>query len=115
MCYYIEDVTLDPADLSLTNMKNIGAKLLVEAAKYIADNTQLIVNGFNRAGICQALDGQSSDDELDEFLCEMDSSEVMRMMRKTSCVLATVHNNQQAADLNAAFDKPVIVVRIFQH
>ena len=48
----LEDVTLDPVDLSLANMKNIGAKWLVEVAKYIADNPQFIVNGFTRAGIC---------------------------------------------------------------
>ena len=70
----LEDITLDPVDLSLANMKNIGAKWLVEATKYIADNPQFIVNGFVHAGICRALDGRSSDDELDELLYEMDSS-----------------------------------------
>ena len=70
----LEDITLDPVDLSLANMKNIGAKWLVEATKYIADNPQFIVNGFVHAGICRALDGRSSDDELDELLCEIDSS-----------------------------------------
>ena len=71
----LEDVTLDAVDLSLAYMKNIGAKWLMEVAKYIADNPQFIVNGFTCAGICRALDGWSSDDELDELLCEMDSSE----------------------------------------
>ena len=70
----LEDVTVDPVDLSLGNMKNIGAKWLVEAAKYITDNPQFTVNGFIHAGICQALDGQTADDELDELLCEMDSN-----------------------------------------
>ena len=42
----LEDITLDPVDLSLANMKNIGAKWLVEATKYIADNPQVIVNGL---------------------------------------------------------------------
>lgn len=48
----LDDVTLNPVDLSLANVKNIGAKWLVEAAKYIANNPQFIVNGFVRAGIC---------------------------------------------------------------
>ena len=33
-------------------MRNIGAKWLVEVAKYISDNPQFIVNGFIHAGIC---------------------------------------------------------------
>ena len=60
----LDDVTLNPVDLSLANMKNIGAKWLVEATKYIADNPQFIVNGFVCARICRALNGWSSDDEL---------------------------------------------------
>ena len=51
----LEDVTyytLVPVELSLTNMKNISTKWLVEATKYIAGNPQFIVNGFVHAGIC---------------------------------------------------------------
>ena len=70
----LEDVTVDPVDLSLGNMRNVGAKWLVEAAKYISDIPQFIVNGFVHDGIWRALDGQSSDYELDEYLCKMDSS-----------------------------------------
>ena len=53
----LDDATLNPVDLSLANMKNIFAKWLVEAAKYIADNPHFIVNGFARAGIFRALNG----------------------------------------------------------
>ena len=49
-------------------------QLIIEAAKYITDNPQFTVNGFIHAGICRALDGKTSDDELDELLCEMDSN-----------------------------------------
>ena len=35
---------VDPVDLSLGNMRNIGAKWLVEKSKYITDNCQFIVN-----------------------------------------------------------------------
>ena len=51
----LEDVTyytLVPVELSLANMKNISAKWLVEATKYITGNPQFIVNGFVHAGIC---------------------------------------------------------------
>lgn len=108
----LEDVTLDPVDLSLGNMKNVGAKWLVEAVKYIADNPEFIVNGFIRAGICRALDGQSSDDELDELLSEMDSS----LEVSTTSDEHEVEPDEQsysshstATDSNSAFDRPVVV------
>ena len=115
----LEDVTLDPVDLSLGNMKNIGAKWLVEAVKYIADNPQFVVNGFIRAGICRALDGRSSDDELDELLCETVSSlEISTTSdeqddevepNEESCSSHSMYD-QQTKDPNAAFNRPVIVV-----
>ena len=40
-------------------------------AEYISSNPQIIVNGFVRAGICRALDGVTSDGELDDILEEM--------------------------------------------
>ena len=40
--------------------------------EYIIDNPQFIVKGFVRSGICQALDGLTSDDKLDDLLEEMD-------------------------------------------
>ena len=42
-------------------------------AEYIGNNPQFIVNGFAKAGICCALDGITSDDELDDLLQRMDS------------------------------------------
>lgn len=68
----LEDVVLEPIDMSMAVMKNISAKWFVKMAEYIADNPQFIVNGFKRAGICRALDGISSDDELDDLLHRMD-------------------------------------------
>lgn len=120
----LDDVTLNPVDLSLANMKNIGAKWLMEAIKYIADNPQLIVNGFIRAGICRALDGQSSDDELDELLYEMDSglevSTTSDEHEEVGCTknvepneeLCSSHSmyDQQDRGLSAVFDGPVIVL-----
>ena len=41
-------------------MKEIGSKWLVDAADYISNNPQFIVNGFVRAGITSALDGNTT-------------------------------------------------------
>ena len=35
---------------------------------YIVDNTQFVDNGFIRSGICCALNGVTSEDELDDLL-----------------------------------------------
>ena len=51
-------VELEPVDLGLPVMKELGAKWLEEMYEYICDNPQFIVNGFLQAGIPQALDGK---------------------------------------------------------
>ena len=47
----VEMSTLQPIDLAMPVMKELGAEWLVEMADYIADNPQFIVNGFIRSGI----------------------------------------------------------------
>ena len=42
----LEMSTLQPIDLAMPLMKELGAEWLVEMADYIADNPQFIVNGF---------------------------------------------------------------------
>ena len=54
---------LQPIDLSLPLLQELGAKWLVEMAEYIANNPDFIVKGFRRAGISGALDDIESDDE----------------------------------------------------
>ena len=93
----LDDVVLDPIDFSLPIMKNVGAKWLVKMAEYIADNPQFIVNGFVRVGICQALDGQYSDDELEELLHEMDP---------TSCI--SISSDEQEDVENNEFSDEAI-------
>jgi len=44
-------------------LKELGAKWMVEMAEYFAENPQIIVNGFIRAGIAGALDGQRDEQE----------------------------------------------------
>ena len=56
----IESVDLQPINLGLPVLKELGARWMVEMAEYFADNPQVIVNGFVKAGITGALDGQMS-------------------------------------------------------
>ena len=53
---------LDEINLGLPVLKEVGAKWLVKMAEYIAENPQLIVNGFIRSGITGALDGCDDDE-----------------------------------------------------
>jgi len=59
----IESTDLQPISLSLPVLKELGAKWMVEMAEYFAENPQIIVNGFIRAGIAGALDGQRDEQE----------------------------------------------------
>lgn len=54
----IDSVELQPINLSLPLLKELGAKWLVEMFEYIASNLQIIVNGFVKSGIPSALDGE---------------------------------------------------------
>ena len=47
---------VQPVDLSAAVLKTVGAKWLVQMHKYIQDNPQLIVNGFRKAVIQEAID-----------------------------------------------------------
>lgn len=62
----LDQVELDPIDLSLPVLKELGARWMVEMAKYIEDNPQFIVNGFIKAGISRTLDSDDSSSEPDE-------------------------------------------------
>jgi len=59
----IEEQQLQPVDLSLPALRELGAKWLVEMAEYISSNPSFIVKGFSRSGISRALDGTDSDEE----------------------------------------------------
>ena len=60
----LEAAELQPIDLGMPVMKEIGAKWLVEMADHISNNPQFIVNGFLRSGITGAVDEMDSDDQL---------------------------------------------------
>ena len=60
----LETLELQPFDLGLPALKEIGTKWLVDMADYISENPQFIVNQFIKSGITAALDGtQTSDSE----------------------------------------------------
>ena len=54
----MDTVAVEPIDLSMGMVKEIGAKWLVDMANYIGENLQFIVNGFIHAGIAKALSGE---------------------------------------------------------
>ena len=58
----MEELEIQPLDLSMSAMKEVSAKWLVNAVIYIRDNPGIIVNGFIRSGILGALDGEASED-----------------------------------------------------
>ena len=77
-----EDLQLQPVKLSLSSLKTIGAKWLVGMVDYIQDNPKIVVNGFRKSGILQALDEaygnenemEDTDEDFDDE--DKDSSEI---------------------------------------
>ena len=53
-------------DLSLPTLRELGASWLVQVADYFANNPDMIVDGFIKSGICGALDGLESDEDLED-------------------------------------------------
>lgn len=48
---------VEPVNLSLPVLKELGAKWLVDISKYFSSNPDSILHGFVKAGITAALDG----------------------------------------------------------
>lgn len=57
----IKALELQPIDLGLIALKEVGAKWQVDMATYVSDNPQMIVNGFIHSEVVGALDGQEID------------------------------------------------------
>ncbi|MCG8622396.1 MAG: hypothetical protein MJE68_10430 [Proteobacteria bacterium] len=53
----IESAKLQPINLGMPVLKELGARWILEMAAYFGENPQIIVNGFVKAGIAEALDG----------------------------------------------------------
>ena len=71
----LETLELQPIDLSLPALKEIGAKWLVDRANYISENPQFIVNGFIHSGITGALDGTQTVDSEDQLEFQSNSDD----------------------------------------
>lgn len=70
-------VEIQPIDLSMQVVKEVGAKWLVDMAEFINENPQFVVNGFIKSGITGALDQIADDDDEEEedTAIEVDSSD----------------------------------------
>ena len=64
---------IEPVNLGLPMLKELGAKWLVQMAEYFSENPQLIVNGFVKAGIAGALDHRDSSEQEDQGEAETES------------------------------------------
>lgn len=69
----IESTDLQPINLGMPLMKELGAKWLVEVAQHFSENPQIIVNGFIKAGIAGALDDLEDRASGEEGLSESDN------------------------------------------
>lgn len=54
------EAELQPIDLAMPILKEVGAKWLVGMADYLSSNPQFVVNGFLRSGIARAADGEDN-------------------------------------------------------
>ena len=72
-----EATEIQPINLGLPMLKELGARWLVQMAEYFADNPQIIANGFIRAGIASALDHVSS--KLEDLQDEDDTESDFRL------------------------------------
>uniref|UniRef100_A0A1X7UNT4 Uncharacterized protein n=1 Tax=Amphimedon queenslandica TaxID=400682 RepID=A0A1X7UNT4_AMPQE len=60
------EVELQPIDFSLPALRDLGGQWLVKMSEYISDNPQIVVNGFLKSGITQAIDEATTvDTDLD--------------------------------------------------
>lgn len=64
----IEELQLQPVNFGLPEMKELGAKWLVDMADYISNNPQMIVNGFIHSEITGSIDGQDFNDPDDSAM-----------------------------------------------
>ena len=70
------NAVLEPVDLSLPLMKELGAKWLTEMAEYLSANPQFVVNGFIRSGITHALDHNDESNVAESgFTCDEDEED----------------------------------------
>ena len=74
----LEQSDMQPTDLGMTILKEVGAKWFVVMPEYISDNLSFIVNGFLSSRITAAIDGvvelgSDSNDSGTDGDCDSDS------------------------------------------
>ena len=73
----VDSIELQPINLGLPLLKEVGAKWLVDMFEYIASNPQIILNGFIKSGILAALDGDGvQQDDSDDTAAASDAEGV---------------------------------------
>ena len=55
----LEDIDIQPIDLSMPVMKEVSARWLVDMAEHISDKFKLIVSKFLRLGITRAFEEEN--------------------------------------------------------
>ena len=70
----LDTSTLVPIDVSSAVMK-VSAEWLTDLAEYMANNPQIVVNGFEKTGITAALSGKNTAKENPSDSCSEDSRE----------------------------------------
>ena len=81
----METSVLEPIDLSSAVLKEQSGRWLVEVTEYIADNPQIVVNGFHKTGIAAALDGVLEEDG--ESVAKMMSLKCLKTAVYIDCVI----------------------------
>ena len=71
----LDTSTLVPIDVSSAVMKEVSAEWLTDLAEYMANNPQIVVNGFEKTGITAALSGNDMAKENPSDSCSEGSRE----------------------------------------
>lgn len=62
----LEQADIQPIDMSMQVLKEVGAPWLVKTMEYISENPQFIVNGFVKSGLSAAMDGVFEEEKTTE-------------------------------------------------
>ena len=90
-------MALQPVDMGLPIMRELGAKWIEEMVEYISDNPQFVVRGFIRSGISLVLDGINIEEDSEEDSSDDDYEEDNDSGKETSDEEET-SNGEEASD-----------------
>ena len=79
----VEQQLIEPVNLTGVVLKTVGAKWLVQMHDYLQDNPGLIVNGFRKAGIQEAVDSTN------ETVTANNSLETVTAINSTDTVISS--------------------------